>query len=199
MEWFYKGLSGVLLLLYLVIISRYLKKYKRRKESVDLGVLLQRTAFVLLIIAFLGFTVPQVLHIFTSLLAWANMGVSTIIRFAGLFIYQLGLALFFISNDNFDDNWWNGPEIGHNPHLAKETVYGYVRHPIYTSVYAVIVGCILVSGNWFIGVCAIIPFTALCILRIPVEEEVLKRKMGSSYPEYRKATGFFLPKLFGKR
>lgn len=199
MEWFYKGLSGVLLLLYLVIISKYLRKYKRQEDGIELNTPIRRSAFVLLILTLLGFTVPQALYVSSDLLDWANVSISTVVRFVGLFIYQLGLALFFISKDNFDDNWWSGPEIGHNPHLAKETVYGYMRHPIYTSVYTVMLGCTLVAGNWLIGVCALVPFTALCVVRIPIEEEVLKRKMGSSYAEYKKATGFLFPKLFGRK
>lgn len=187
------------MLLYLVIISRYLRNHKRQEDGIELSIPIRRSALGLLILTILGFIVPQVLYVSSGLLDWANVKVSTVVRFAGLFIYQLGLALFFISKDNFEDNWWSGPEIGHNPHLAKETVYGYMRHPIYTSVYTVMLGCTLVAGNWLIGVCALVPFTALCVVRIPIEEEVLKRKMGSSYAAYKKATGYFLPKLFGKK
>lgn len=198
MEWFYKGLSGLLLLVYLLIIGRYLKKHKKQQESVGAAMLSNNTATVLLVITLLGFVVPQGLYVFTNLLDWATIVTSTAVRFAGLFIYQLGLVLFFTSNESLGSNWWSGTEIGRNPHLAKETIYGYVRHPIYTSVYIVLIGCMMVSGNWFIGVCSILPFTALCIVRIPIEEKVLQRKMGDSYADYRKATGLFLPKLFNR-
>ncbi len=198
MEWFYKGLMGVLLLLYLVIITRYLKKYRQHEKNSEVSTPLKQAALLLLVVTLLGFAIPQLLYIFTQTINFADMGVSVVVRFTGLFVYQLGIALFFISNDSFAGSWWSGPEIGHNPHLAKETVYGYVRHPIYTSVYAVIIGCMLVSGNWLVGFCAVIPFTALCAVRVATEEQVLKNKMGSSYAEYRQATGFFLPKLFKK-
>ncbi|NWG34290.1 MAG: isoprenylcysteine carboxylmethyltransferase family protein [Chloroflexi bacterium] len=81
------------------------------------------------------------------------------------------------------------------PSLVTEGPYARVRHPIYLAFLMMQISVLLLTSNWFIGLCGIAIIVSVLVIRVPEEEKLLVEQFGDEYREYVKRTGGFLPKL----
>jgi len=79
--------------------------------------------------------------------------------------------------------------------LVMEGPYCWVRHPLYSTMYVLLVAFILLSANWFIGLASTGGLTLVVASRVKREEMVMIEKFGDRYREYMSHTGRFLPRL----
>jgi len=72
--------------------------------------------------------------------------------------------------------------------------YKIIRHPIYTTIYILLVGLGIMyySGLWFLVLAVFIPIWYLIAL---AEESQMSDLYKSEYSEYKKQSGMFLPWL----
>jgi len=84
---------------------------------------------------------------------------------------------------------WEMPE---NQRLVTWGPYRYVRHPSYLAYFIMFFGLFLMLLNLL----ALVPLVAIpgYVSLTTHEEELLLRRFGNEYAEYRKRTGRFLPK-----
>ena len=80
--------------------------------------------------------------------------------------------------------------------LVTEGVYGFVRHPIYTSYILLFVGfCILLQSIWGFGL-----LLCVCIVwfgnRIGIEEQMLLDRFGDEYQSYCQQTKRLFPYVY---
>lgn len=80
--------------------------------------------------------------------------------------------------------------------LVTEGVYGFVRHPIYTSYILLFVGfCMLLQSLWGFGL-----LLAVCVVwfgnRIGIEERMLQERFGEEYQSYCQQTKRLFPYLY---
>jgi protein-S-isoprenylcysteine O-methyltransferase Ste14 len=81
------------------------------------------------------------------------------------------------------------------PALVQEGPYAKLRHPIYLAFLLMQISVLLLTANWFIGLCGIAIILSVIAIRVPEEERILTEQFGDEYREYRKRTGRYLPKL----
>lgn len=81
------------------------------------------------------------------------------------------------------------------PALVKEGPYARMRHPIYMAFLLMQISVLLLTANWFIGLCGIAIILSVILIRIPEEEKLLMEQFGDEYGDYRKRTGALLPKF----
>ena len=79
--------------------------------------------------------------------------------------------------------------------LVQEGPYKVVRHPMYSSGFAFILGAGLLSSNWILLLIPGISFYLLVVLRLPDEEKMLAERFPEQWVEYQARTGRFFPKF----
>jgi len=74
--------------------------------------------------------------------------------------------------------------------------YGWVRHPAYTGLLAIVAGYGLAAGDWLgFAACLVLPLAAV-VRRIRVEEAELERVLGEPYRAYEARTARLVPGLW---
>lgn len=81
------------------------------------------------------------------------------------------------------------------PALVTEGPYARMRHPIYLAFLLMQISVLLLTSNWFIGLCGIAIIVAVIAIRVPEEEKLLIEQFGEQYQNYMKHSGSLLPKL----
>lgn len=118
----------------------------------------------------------------------------------GFPIVFFGAFLFFWAHIKLGKNW--SPVIEKKFPKSKKLVkigpYKYVRHPIYSASFIIIIGFGFLTANWFfMGVPLLILF-CFYAYKIPKEEKSLIDNFGKKYLDYMKTTGGVVPKLIKK-
>ena len=78
--------------------------------------------------------------------------------------------------------------------LITRGIYNKVRHPMYSSIYILLVGIgiLFYDWKWFVILLAFVPIWYLIALS---EERQMSDLYPKEYPAYKKATGMFWPKI----
>jgi len=80
-----------------------------------------------------------------------------------------------------------------NHQLITHGPYHWVRHPLYTTGFVLVVALALLTTLWWLLVAMVLPLTIL-LLRTSREETRLIETFGDDYRDYMKRTGRFLPR-----
>ena len=111
-----------------------------------------------------------------------------LLLYVGLFI--IASALYTLGK-----SWRIGIDEKHAGPLVTKGLYQYIRHPIYTGAFVILLGSLFILPNlltFCLVFCAAIGFTTEAIL----EEQFLIGKFGDLYKGYMDQTGRFIPKNF---
>jgi len=79
--------------------------------------------------------------------------------------------------------------------LVKSGIYGYIRHPLYLSVFLLGTGVMLKKPEAIQIALAVINLIAVYITA-RIEEQEMIAKFGNDYREYMKETKMFIPYIF---
>ena len=129
---------------------------------------------------------------YPSAMAWTRFPIPAWIRWSGVIITVVGMALEFSTQLNLGKNYSTTLHISEGQSLVTSGPYRYVRHPMYTALIMVGVGIGILSTSWYF----LIPFIATGIVvafRIRREEEAMIEKFGDEYIQYAQVTGRFFP------
>jgi protein-S-isoprenylcysteine O-methyltransferase Ste14 len=69
-----------------------------------------------------------------------------------------------------------------------------MRHPMYTSFFAVLAADFLITANWLIGLLGLV-YSLVIIERVGLEERLLLESFGDEYRRYMRRVGRFFPRL----
>jgi protein-S-isoprenylcysteine O-methyltransferase Ste14 len=78
--------------------------------------------------------------------------------------------------------------------LIRSGPYAYVRHPIYSGLLLAAAGTALFVGEWK-GVSALVLILVAERFKAQREEQFMLAEFGEGYEQYRRETGFLIPKL----
>ncbi len=79
--------------------------------------------------------------------------------------------------------------------LVRRGPYAYVRHPIYTAMFGMLVATGVSMSSWAGIAAGVALFVIGTTLRVHFEEKLLRRRFGVAYEEYAAAVPAFLPGL----
>lgn len=71
--------------------------------------------------------------------------------------------------------------------------YGIVRHPIYASLFAMVLATTLLNARWLIVILSAVIFMVGTEIRIGAEEELLEKRFGESFRQYRSRVWAYIP------
>jgi protein-S-isoprenylcysteine O-methyltransferase Ste14 len=133
--------------------------------------------------------------IYPPLMGWSAIAAWPLaLRWVGLVLMALMLPFLYWMFSNLANNITPTVTTRSQHQLVTNGPYRYIRHPLYTFGTALFAGFILVAGNWFLMLTAIVALSAL-FSRTPQEEAMLLDRFGDEYREYMARTGRYLPRL----
>jgi protein-S-isoprenylcysteine O-methyltransferase Ste14 len=130
--------------------------------------------------------------------AWAKLHLPIWMRSIGVAFGIGSLILLAWSDHHLGANFSPTLRIRDEHTLVQSGPYRCIRHPIYLSGVMFLIAMLLVTSNWFVGLC----WAGVLVVyahRIPIEENLMLEKFGDSYREYMNRTGRLLPKLGRRR
>ncbi len=80
--------------------------------------------------------------------------------------------------------------------LVRSGLYKYLRHPAYTGTLLAHLGLGLSFSNWFALAFSTIPFVAVALYRMRVEEQALQEAFGSEYTTYSRMSKRLIPRVY---
>jgi protein-S-isoprenylcysteine O-methyltransferase Ste14 len=117
---------------------------------------------------------------------WNTIGISLVV--AAILVSQVAIRTL--------GKFFDRLAIKSDHRLVTEGIYGFVRHPIYTSYILLFFGfCLLLQSLWGIGL-----LLAVCLVwfgnRIGIEERMLAARFGDEYQTYCQQTKRLFPYLY---
>jgi len=205
LEIFFKIAFFVIFFSFAYVMTAYTKKAKARKEDKATRIKLHNESEVPLLLKLRGiFGIPFYLGVLVWIFAPKFMEWSAILL--PVWVHWTGLALGILS---VSLNAWShktlSTKLGEDfdpllrllkvPALVKDGPYTNMRHPIYLAFLLMQISVLLLTSNWFIGLCGIAIIISVIAIRVPEEEKLLIEQFGDEYREYMKRTGRYLPRL----
>ena len=122
--------------------------------------------------------------------------VSWLLLLTSLFLVSQGVYL-LLRHGKLDRMRNETPLIGieKTSTLVTSGLYGYIRHPLYSSLFFLGWGLFLKQPSWLGGLLAVAT-TVFLLLTARIEEGENIRFFGAIYQEYMKQTKMFVPFLF---
>jgi len=129
-----------------------------------------------------------------SMLALVDVAVLNLVplRLAGALLMTAGYAVFIwsvLARGRYATSWTMAAQ----HRLVDWGPYRYVRHPSYVGYFLMFIGFFLMWHNLL----ALIPLIGIpgYVLATNQEEEMLMKRFGEQYAEYRRRAGRFIPRL----
>jgi len=96
---------------------------------------------------------------------------------------------------------WCFASLVKNRELTTRGPYVFVRNPMYLGRYFLLLGFVILPGNWIIVAAYTVIYYLYMVNRVKREETRLQRNFGEDYARYRREVRSFLPTigLMGKR
>jgi protein-S-isoprenylcysteine O-methyltransferase Ste14 len=133
--------------------------------------------------------------LFPSFLAWAAFTLPAWVRWIGAGITGAALLLLAWVQWSLGENFSTTLHLRQGHLLVTGGPYRWVRHPMYTALFLLGVGFLLLTANWAVGVPLIVVLPILVSVRIGNEEALMIEQFGDEYRAYMQQTGRFLPRL----
>jgi|SRR5579863_10108928 len=115
------------------------------------------------------------------------------VQYCGIGLTFLGAAIAIWARYRLGQYWSSRVTLKVDHQLIRSGPYAYVRHPLYTGLLVGIAGTALVLGEWR-GVGAFMLALASFWRKAANEESLLSSEFGE-YTEYRRHTGFLMPRF----
>lgn len=115
------------------------------------------------------------------------------IAYLGIATLCGALWLFYRSHRDLGQNWSISLQIRNEHRLVTSGVYGFIRHPMYSSFFLLAFAQFLLLPNWFAGASGLVGVGLLYALRIRQEERMMLNRFGADYRDYVTRTKRLIP------
>jgi protein-S-isoprenylcysteine O-methyltransferase Ste14 len=116
------------------------------------------------------------------------------VRNTGVALTWLGILFAIWARYHIGQYWSGRVTLKEDHQLIRTGPYARMRHPIYTGLALAMFGTALVVGEWRALVGAFLVLIAH-VLKARKEESWLTERFGEAYENYRRQTGFLLPRF----
>jgi len=204
-EIFFKAAFFIVFFSFAYVMTAYSKKARARNEDKATRIKMHDQHEVPLLLRLRQiFGLPFYLGVLVWTFAprfmeWSSLALPTWVRWAGL---ALGIFAVVINawshrtlSRKLGEDFDPALRLLKVPALVKEGPYSRLRHPIYLAYLLMQISVLLLTANWFIGLCGIAIIISVIAIRVPEEERLLVEQFGDEYREYMKHTWRFFPRL----
>lgn len=206
LELFFKITFFVIFFSFAYVMTAYTKKSKARKEEASTRLKMHNEHEVPLLLKLRQiFGIPFYIGVLAwtfapKFMEWSAIAFPIWVRWAGL---GLGVISVFINawshrtlSQKLGEDFDPALRLLKVPALVTEGPYKKMRHPIYLAFLLMQISVLLLTSNWFIGLCGLAIIISVIAIRVPEEEKLLSEQFGDEYTNYMKQTGKLFPKLF---
>ena len=191
-EYIYKVTLGILIVAFFIIRAPSVLKASKTEKTGETKPTRER---VMVFLNFIGMMVLPFVYILTPWVDMFQFPLPEIIRWFGIAFNIFGLFLLVWIHRALGEHWSMMLKLGEEHKLVTTGPYSRIRHPMYTFFYILVISTALISSNIIVGLCAILLWTGLYVMRINDEEEMLIEEFGNEYREYIERTGRLWPKF----
>ncbi len=125
-------------------------------------------------------------------LRWSSLPLPVWLRWIGAAAGAVAVWVGYLAHRTLGVNFTPTLQTKEDHHIVAQGIYRRVRHPMYTSFFALLTACFLLTANWLIGVLGAV-YTLLIVERVGHEERMMLDAFGERYRRYMRDTGRFLP------
>jgi protein-S-isoprenylcysteine O-methyltransferase Ste14 len=151
---------------------------------------------VLRLIAAAGQFILPALYALTGQPVFADYGFYPLQAWLGVAVLLGALVLFRLTHKQLGKNWSISLELREKQTLVTDGLYGYVRHPMYSSFILFAVAQALLLQNWIAGPIGLVAIGILFFLRVPREEQMMIETFGEAYRDYMRRTARVVPWVY---
>jgi protein-S-isoprenylcysteine O-methyltransferase Ste14 len=141
-----------------------------------------------------GFGVPLI-YVFSPLLSFADYTLPLWSGAFGIALLLVGNWVFWRAHKDLGANWSPTLEIRQSHALVTHGIYDRIRHPMYLSIWLLVVAQAMILPNYVAGFSGLVSFAALYFFRVPHEERMMAGEFGEEYAVYCQRTGRLVPRL----
>ena len=125
---------------------------------------------------------------------WARVALPDWVRVIGLVAVAIDSVLVIWMFRSLDTNITPVHEARESAKLITSGPYRWIRHPLYSFGFALLIALSVITAMWWLAACAAL-FIGFMLWRVPKEEAILVGVFGDAYRSYMTRTGRFLPKF----
>lgn len=114
----------------------------------------------------------------------------------GIVVLIAALVLFRLTHKQLGRNWSVSLETRTQHMLVTGGLYGYVRHPMYSSFLLSAIAQVLLLPNWIAGPAGLVGIGVLFFYRVEREEGLMMETFGDQYRAYMQRTARVVPWLY---
>lgn len=145
----------------------------------------------LVALAAIGLGVASARHVPALAVPWPEP-----MKVTGCGLFAVGLSLRLYSIICLGRFFTTNVAISNDHRLIESGPYQFIRHPSYTGSLLAMFGCALTFANWGSIVLIFLPFLAINLWRIHIEEAALAEGLGDDYRRYMKRTKRLVPLIY---
>ena len=112
---------------------------------------------------------------------------------ASMIVGPLAVALAWMATRHLDKQWRFEAALSEDHELITTGPYHWIRNPIYTSMFGMLLQTGLVKAWWPFLVAALVFYIVGTEIRVHAEERLLAERFGETYSTYRASTRAYLP------
>lgn len=116
--------------------------------------------------------------------------INLVVSIAGFFIFFSGVGLRRSAIASLGDNWSVYSEVREGQVIQTDKIYKRLKHPYYLAVMLELVGASLIANAFFSAVLVFVVQGPLLLVRIYLEEKMLKTYFPDVYEQYAKGKLF---------
>lgn len=181
------------------IVGWFIIRYPFARRAKRLGVARStggtRDRVLLAIAGLCQFAIPA-LYVVTGLPGGANYAFHPVQGWLGLLVLIAALVLFRITHKQLGRNWSISLETRAEHRLVTAGLYGWVRHPMYSSFLLSAIAQALLLPNWIAGPIGLAGIGLLFFMRVPREEALMVETFGEEYRAYAQRTARLVPWIY---
>ena len=165
-----------------------------RKAAIRVRRTTRRDAVLLFVTVSGGFLIP-LFYVFTPIFWFADYSLPLWVGIPGIGVLVLADWVFWKSHRDLGIHWSPTLELREGHRLVTAGIYRRIRHPMYLSIWLLVISQAMILPNYIAGFSGIAGFAILYFLRVGQEEKMMIDEFGSEYEQYMQRTGRLLPKF----
>ncbi len=127
-------------------------------------------------------------------LSWSCLPLPDWLRWVGGVMGAIAVWLGYLAHRTLGTNYTATLKRMEEQRLVIQGIYRWIRHPMYTSFFAVLAADFLLTANWLVGLLGVV-YSLVIVERAGYEERILIESFGEEYRQYMRRTGRFFPRL----
>jgi protein-S-isoprenylcysteine O-methyltransferase Ste14 len=131
-------------------------------------------------------------------LSWSRLPLPDGLRWVGIVLGAIAVWSGYLAHRTLGVNYTATLKRREEQRLVIQGVYRWVRHPMYSSFFAVLATDFLLTANWLVGLLGVV-YSLVIIERAGHEERILLESFGEEYRQYTLRTGRFFPRLVRRK